>query len=294
MKSRGTLTKVCWTLASVSAEMLEPAERDVVRGDYAESGETALQALIGVWGLVGRRQLALWKDWHSWFALIGIVGAVGIPLSRIFLGYQKVFYGRAWGLLWGHPVNPFNFPGALAVALDLAYMVCLSLAIALWSSTSGFVLCHFSRRATWLTSIMFYFVVYDFAFLSAMRSRPTMEPISSIIADALLPDGPTMLLILLPVYWGARHGLRRGSVGLRRVLQLVIIIALVNSLALWMSSLYVRFEAVSSPGNPKMTTFVLLSWPACYMVAAEVWRRCRRKDGMELLAADHIDRRPPN
>jgi hypothetical protein len=85
-----------------------------------------------VLGLVVRRQLGLWKDWHPWLALIGIGGGVGIPLSHIFLGYHQVFYARVWGLLWGHPVNPFNFTGNLAVALDVAYMVCF-----LWRSSCG-------------------------------------------------------------------------------------------------------------------------------------------------------------
>jgi hypothetical protein len=138
---------------------------------------------------------------------------------------------------------------------------------------SGFVLGRFSRRTIWLTATVFYFVVYDFAMVREMRFAGATPSVSSIIADTLLPDGPTLLFVLLPVYWGAKHGLRHASLGMPRVLKVGIVLTILNIFVPWMSSLYPRFEATSSPGNPEMTTLVLLNLPGCYIVAAEIWRR---------------------
>lgn len=68
------MTRICWWLVDVVSQLLEPNERDAVRGDLAESGETGGQALRGLLGLVVRRQAALWKDWRPWLALAGLVG----------------------------------------------------------------------------------------------------------------------------------------------------------------------------------------------------------------------------
>jgi len=57
--------------------MLESGEREAVRGDLAESGETGSQALRHVVGLVIRRQLSIWTDWRPWLTLVGLV----VPLA---------------------------------------------------------------------------------------------------------------------------------------------------------------------------------------------------------------------
>jgi len=54
-----------WRLADLVSRMLEPAERETVRDDLTESGETGIRALCAVLGLAVRRQAALWKGWHS-------------------------------------------------------------------------------------------------------------------------------------------------------------------------------------------------------------------------------------
>jgi hypothetical protein len=49
------MTRICWSLVEILSRMLEPDERDAVRGDLAESRETGGQALRDVLGLVARR-----------------------------------------------------------------------------------------------------------------------------------------------------------------------------------------------------------------------------------------------
>ena len=56
--SRGPMMpRVCWRLVDIASLMLRPDERDVVRGDLAESGAAGGQALCDVLGLVVRRQV---------------------------------------------------------------------------------------------------------------------------------------------------------------------------------------------------------------------------------------------
>jgi hypothetical protein len=71
------MTRICWRLAEFASQALQPDERDAVLGDFAESGASGGQALMGVLGLVARREAALWKDWRPWLVLVGLV----VPLA---------------------------------------------------------------------------------------------------------------------------------------------------------------------------------------------------------------------
>jgi len=69
-------------LADLASTLLEPHERDVVRGDLAECGVNGWRACLEVLGLVARRQAALWADWRPWLALVGVVLPIGVLLSH--------------------------------------------------------------------------------------------------------------------------------------------------------------------------------------------------------------------
>jgi hypothetical protein len=53
------MTRTCWWLVDIASRMLEPDERDAVRGDLAESGVTGGYALRDLLGLLARRQAML-------------------------------------------------------------------------------------------------------------------------------------------------------------------------------------------------------------------------------------------
>ena len=77
------MTRICWWLVDLVSRMLEPDERDAVRGDFTESGENGVQALGDVVGLVVRRQAALWNDWRPWAVLGGLIIPLGMLLSIV-------------------------------------------------------------------------------------------------------------------------------------------------------------------------------------------------------------------
>ena len=74
------MNRIGWRLVEITSQVLEPSERDAVRGDLAESSETTGQALRGVLGLVLRRQAALWKDWRPWVILTALIFPVAMLL----------------------------------------------------------------------------------------------------------------------------------------------------------------------------------------------------------------------
>jgi hypothetical protein len=72
------------SLAEVAAQLLEPCEREAVLGDLAEAGESAWHGLLGILGLVVRRQAAPWKSWQPWVAALGLA----LPFSFLLLGFS--------------------------------------------------------------------------------------------------------------------------------------------------------------------------------------------------------------
>ena len=53
------MTRICWWLADRVSRLLEPDEREAVRGDLEETGAAGGKALRDVLGLAARRQAAL-------------------------------------------------------------------------------------------------------------------------------------------------------------------------------------------------------------------------------------------
>src|SRR5262249_30629147 len=104
-----------WSLLGVLARALEPAERDVVLGDLAESGEGVGAAARHLLGLIVRRQAGLWLSWRPWLALFGVSCLAGLSLSRI------VF--RLNVQLCKHAVH---YATSLTALQELAFLVCLA------------------------------------------------------------------------------------------------------------------------------------------------------------------------
>jgi len=143
-----------WLFLSVLARALEPAERDVVLGDLAESGEGVGPATRHLLGLIVRRQVGLWLAWRPWLALLGVSCLAAVSLSRIVYRLNVDLHKHAAG-----------YATSLTAGQEVAFLVLLAGAVTVWSWTCGFVLGALSGRAVWLTWSVFYFVVLDSAFV---------------------------------------------------------------------------------------------------------------------------------
>jgi hypothetical protein len=269
------MTRICWWFVDFLARMLEPNERDAVRGDLAETGASGGQALLDVLGLVVRRQAALWKDWHKWLALAGVVGIGATLLSEIAFKFdgEIVLQVRTY---WRHGVH---FGTGLSVGEDAVYFVCLFLALFSWSWASGFVLGSLSGRATWLTGALFCLVVH-----SSYVLRLSGVQLSRIFLNLMLPMSIPMLPFLLGAIWGINRGVRLRVLRFKQVVLLAAVIVILTSLVTWTSGWYETVRQVWSggawqpvPWPRRLLPLATASWPVAYMLATASGRRWHEK-----------------
>ncbi len=155
------MTRIGWTLADLAARLLEPHEREAVRGDLAECGASEWRTFREVLGLVVRRQAALWKAWRPWFALVGVVLPLGILLSHasrwwaVSSAHDISLYVRVWD--WSY----LGYPGWRREFFASVWSAALSAAaLSVWSWTCGYMLASVSRRTVWVAATAFAVVVF--------------------------------------------------------------------------------------------------------------------------------------
>jgi len=187
----------------IASEMLEPDERDAVRGDLAESGASARQALRDVLGLVARRQAALWKHWRPWLALAGLV-PLGMLLSlvaRRTADGSAIYiwmYANNWD--WAILDNPafWLILAPYAAKILLAYLILSCVACA-----SGFALGSVSRQAVYTNAALFCLVVLILG--PPSRHIVNNQAVFSLtFYSAIFPLIVQTMLVLLPSLWGMR------------------------------------------------------------------------------------------
>jgi hypothetical protein len=274
---------------------LEPDERDAVRGDFAESGETSGQALRGLLGLVLRRQTALWRNWRPWLALVVAVAPFGILLSLVSKRMAQSSAITSWLYLnnwdWTYVRNT-GF--RLDFAHDAAVVLFEFLLLCCWSWTSGFVLGYFSRRAIWINGALFCLVLVTvelwgmprFLGRSLLLSRADdFSPNSAVFAVAfyrqVFPLIIDTVLVLLPSLWGMRQGLRLAALSLPLQIMLWASSALaMTTLAIQNSAWWqVRTWYVEPPPLPHLPFLAPLAiiGPLGYVLATTIGRRWSRR-----------------
>ena len=267
------MTRICWRLVDILSGMLDADERQAVRGDLAESGESIVRATGDVLGLIVRRQIGLWTEWRPWLALLGVACLAGLPLSRILFRFnvdlsQQLMAYRIYGVHFGTLLTPQQ---------DMAWLLCLAIALLVWLWTSGFVLGSLSGRAIWVTWSVFYLMVLDSAWLrfvlSGSITLSKADPLRLFMATTV-PLNIATLLFLLSGLCGAFLGARRRVLPLRSAYILALAITILAVLTTWMSGWYeTAHEAWSGGAWPgvswpmRMLPFVLVSWPGAYLLA---------------------------
>jgi hypothetical protein len=274
-----------WWLLSVLSRALEPAERDVVLGDLAESGEGVGAATRNLLGLIVRRQAGLWLFWRPWLALFGVSCLAGLSLSRIVFRLNVDFYKYA-----------AHYATTLSAPQEVAFLLCLAGALTVWSWTCGFVLGSLSGRAVWLTWSVFYFVVLDSAlarFVLAgniiLRDPRTHEtPLDSpqgalrLLMATTLPLSIAALVSLFPAVFGAFVGVRRRVLTVHHAYLIAAVNTALTILTTWSTGWYdpahlpARWPGV--PWSTRLLPFLLASWPAAYLLACSLPTGSRPKD----------------
>jgi hypothetical protein len=258
-------------LLGILARALEPSERQAVLGDIAESGQRIFPALRDLLGLIIRRQVALWAHWQPWLALLGIGGLTAFPLSRIVFRFN-VSFGQQ---LNAHRKYGVHFGTGLTAGQDIAFLICLAVALIVWSWVSGFVLGSLSGRAVWITWSVFYLVVLDEAWLRFVLSGNIIlrdpQPFWLFLTSTL-PLSIAGLLSSVPALCGALLGVRRRTLPSRRAWLLAGTVAVLTILMTWMSGWYETAHEIWSGGTwpavslmATLLPFLLVGWPAAWL-----------------------------
>jgi|HubBroStandDraft_6_1064221.scaffolds.fasta_scaffold244637_2 hypothetical protein len=191
-----------WWMANWLSRVLEPAERDAVLGDLAESHESGLEAVRDVMGLAARRQAALWRNWQPWLALMGLIAPLALLLSLIARRVADgnavyawmYFYNWDWTLFQQRAFWIILRSTSAEVLPHILVLLCLA-----W--TVGIVLGTLSRQRLALNGVLFGAVLLLGTYMYA-RSAGDGEP-----SLALYHVTFQLGLVLLPAFWGMVRGI---------------------------------------------------------------------------------------
>jgi hypothetical protein len=229
------MTGANWSLLELAARLLEREEREAVLGDLREVRESTWEGLIGVFGLVLRRQTNLWKSWRPWLAGFG----VAIPSSFLLMGVSLSVSWSYQRLLCPDLLKAASLTRASGL-LVLLWQAGLLMG---WAWTSGFVVGSASRRTLWASAVLCY--------------SPCLFCLSRFRVDSL--SRYCLLLFLLPAIGGVRQGLRssRMKLGPALLLALGVTLLMIPTMSagqLWWNA-------------PRLSLGWALSLPAWYLVA---------------------------
>jgi hypothetical protein len=276
------VSRFCWWLADLVSRTLEPDEREAVRGDLAESGETGGRAFLDVLGLALRRQSALWMNWPPWVILAGLVLPLGVLLCLIS---RRDADGSAISL-WLYLSNwDPAYLGNPAFCRELAQHAGAILTgyftLFCWSWSSGFLLGSMSRRRLPFHGILFSLFVLFGALLGtpprhlghALFYRARDFPNNAAVFDLpfyriVFPLILQFTLVIGPSVWGMCHAERVASGRpLFRTLLWTAAIATLPAIAIQTGLASVpNIEGSISRSIARVVAY----WPAAYLVAAGI------------------------
>jgi hypothetical protein len=229
------MTAFGWSFVEAAARLLARDEREPVLGDLVEAGDSAWQGLLGVLGLVFRREAAQWKSWRPWVAGFG----VALPSSFLLMG---VSLSVSWSYLTLRCPELLQ-KSSLTLGSGTVVLLCKALLLIGWSWTGGFVVGSVSRRTLWTSTVL--------------CCTPCLFCLSRFRVESL--SRFCLFLFLLPAIWGVVQGFRISRVKLSSALVLAMAITLMR-IPDWSGGAHRWW----SP--PHWTLEWALCWPAWYLV----------------------------
>ncbi len=293
------MTRICWWLVDKLSRVLEPIERDVVCGDFAESHETGAQALRDVLGLVVRRQMALWRHWPLWLVLVGVVAPLGMLLSLVSRRVADSTAIYAWMYLnnldWSYLQHRAFW---IILAQTIPSLLLNNVALICLSWTIGSVLGALSRRAIPINGALFclvllfgelvaapwYAQLQQHLFLGALGRHGAnhLHDNDAVFAltfyRVMFPLLVQVILVLLPSLWGICNGL--GMIRMPLLLRAIIwapAIAIMAVLATWQGVWWAALETHNGVWLLRSWQMPALSFaiagPIMYWISMASWKR---------------------
>jgi hypothetical protein len=257
-------------LLDALSRLVQSDARDVVIGDLAELNLGSLRSISELCGLIARQQARLWREWRPWLAFLGIVGLVGFRLN--FLADSLMF--TPWMNLSTYLKYGARYERGLTSSEEIVVWLSLAVAVALWSWTAGVAYTSLSRRTTPAIGALLCFGWLCRSGFVAARSLLVLPWFYVLLW--LIPS----MLFFLPAVWGARRAFRHGDLSRQHMVILLIatvgVIALVTWTSGWHQVALERWsEGVMHGGMPwyrRLLPYLLLSWPAAWIVASSTRR----------------------
>ena len=297
-----------WLIDQASL-LLDDDEREVVKGDLAETGEGGVRAFANILGLVIMRQAALWADWRPWAALALIV----LPLGMLFSLIARLWADGTSVDVWvyaGHWDWTFlKYPGLRADLLRVLFLTARDyVALVCWAWTCGFVITSLSRRTAWLNMLVFFIVLLAGTIGSSTTMRngggnpaSPSHIFTSVIASTIVPAAVKLFAVAIPAWFGMRRALSGKTISLRTALLWTLAIAAITSAShggVEESASFFGWRPFGPMPNAgfdrnlgtdddiinwklRLLPFVVM-WPAAVMLLQTAWTRWQ---------TDHVDQR---
>ena len=296
-----TIPLASW-LVDLLTEMLDADERQIVRGDVAESGVTGNQAVRDVFGLVIRRQFDQWTHWQPWITLAVLI----LPLAMIL----SIVSGRTAGMssvyLWMYANNwhwsDVRNLGFWQVLGESAFLVLTSqLALVCGAWTGGFVLGAVSRKMVQTNSLLLSLMLllgaavgaplyeaFYWQYLHRSFGMPSFpDPNAPVFAVAFYRQAFPLIVqavsVVIPALWGIRKG--AGLASFRPALRILLGTAAIVSLTVMVAQNQDLWILLRVPMRPVFTqrwlwlqlVQMIVYWPMSYLVAMAIGRLRRTK-----------------
>ena len=284
-------------LADAASGMLDPAEREVVSGDLAESGESGWQALRQVLSLVVRRHVLSLKSVGPWLVLATLAIPTAFLLSLVA---RQTADGSAiylWMWINNSDWTIIQSAGFWQLVREYSPDILFSyVVLACCSWTSGLLIGWSARRTRWLSGLVLFAVVLAVGVLGAPRSfahilvlqrardfQGNAAVFLAVLYRQILPGTLEIFFVILPAWWGMDQGPRitqfgRGERGLMLLFSIGVLGVLVSQNLLWWQMRVWEVLPLRSPRLPSLAPLALVA-PAAYLVLMIGHRSIFRRAG---------------
>jgi hypothetical protein len=223
---------LAWWLVDRILHLLAAEEREAVRGDLAESCDSAAQALRSILLLIIHRQSVLWQHPRPWLVLFLFVLPLGVLLSLTSRSHAGLSAIYLWLVVNNANLSLLRSAGfwyTLLQILPALLLPSLSLGCVAWMA--GVLLAGIARPTLWISGALLCVVLLCVNVFAL--PQPPFDNNAAVRANAFYRSVFPILFQCLCILLPAVLGMRRGELSppLRSLLSASILICAFSFLA---------------------------------------------------------------
>jgi hypothetical protein len=135
-----------WSMVEIVSKLLDGEEREAVLGDLLEANESAVRALLEVFGLLLRRQGELLRESRAWVAGLTVSLPSGYLLMNVSVSvsctFRRLILHKFFDAWW-----PTGNEGFLLLFYHIFLLI-------VWSWAAGYVVGYLSPKTVWLSTVL--------------------------------------------------------------------------------------------------------------------------------------------